>query len=378
MNPRLSHLLMLLLGLVFLAACGAEPGGEPDPVATQVAIERAAAATLTAEALAAAPPAATATPTDTPADPATPTPVPPTPAVEPPTPTPTQIEAVVFPVDGSDPDGNQALHGSFIQSNGGRNLLLPGISQAQVTEPMVFAQRLPVRVQVFDETVGNSDGDGIAAVEFQITGPNGDRVLQSLEETAPYCLWTGNDPACPAPTFAELGYRWPQTGEPIENGSYSATILITADDESSAVWFWSFEIAHGGQTAAPVEVVLRPACGDEVTVPANTPIDLIYGIWAARGAERAAANQYYIAIELNIGNNSFDGEEMGPVDHLPQIICGSDYEDSYWVYHTLRLAPLAPGVYPVRVTYRFSGTVEDGWGDAYAQPFTQQYVITVE
>src|SRR5690606_19285173 len=90
------------------------------------------------------------------------------------------------------------------------------------------------------------DGAGIAAVDFAINGPSGDPVLHTLEEEAPYCLWTGADPACPAPSFAELDYRWPQTDQPIENGTHSATILITATDNTSTTWFWTFEIDHSG------------------------------------------------------------------------------------------------------------------------------------
>jgi hypothetical protein len=47
---RCSFALALVSGLCLLAACGGEPAPTPDLVATQVAVERAAAATLTAEA----------------------------------------------------------------------------------------------------------------------------------------------------------------------------------------------------------------------------------------------------------------------------------------------------------------------------------------
>ncbi|MEZ4638625.1 MAG: hypothetical protein R2856_27310 [Caldilineaceae bacterium] len=167
-------LLVLFACLIALAACGGTPPEEePDLVATQVAVERAAAATLTAEAIAAAPSPTEAqttptqvvatvppiiilptpgsgTPQPTLVPPPTPTPTQIAGQIQPvftptratPTPTPTQITAVVFPVDGS--DGNQALRGSVIQSNGGRNVLLLGIDQAQVTTPMIFRERLPV------------------------------------------------------------------------------------------------------------------------------------------------------------------------------------------------------------------------------------------
>ncbi|MBX3000754.1 MAG: hypothetical protein KF893_19695 [Caldilineaceae bacterium] len=385
--------ILLLVAVVLLTACDAAPAEEPDLVATQVAVERAAAATLTTEAQTQQPtstptvaPAATATPTsaspttEAPAATSTPTPVPPTVAPTP-TPTPTQIVAVVFPVDGS--DGDRALRGSFVQSNGGRNVLLSGIAQNAVTNPMIFRDRLPVRVEVFDDTVGTIDGDGIAAVDFDIRDPSGETVLRTIEQTDPYCLWGGNDPACPAPTFAELGYRWPGNNLPIENGSYQASILITGTRDTSITWFWSFEIDHGAalgeEAAAPVELVLRPACGNNPTVPAGAPIDLLYGIWATRGYDRAAANQSYIRIELTIDGQPVSGErQLPPVADLPQAICGVDYADSYWVYHTVRLDPLGPGQHNVRIVYSFTQTVQDGYGGTYNQPFTQQYVITVQ
>lgn len=392
LEVKMKHLLFctLFCCVVVLTGCGAPPAEEPDLVATQVAVERAAAATLTAEAQDAAPPEATVQPTPTPQDTATeapPTSTPTqiaavvqpvfTPTAEPPTPTPTQITAVVFPVDGS--DGNPALRGSFIQSNGGRNVLLPGIEQAQVTNPMIFRDRLPVRVEVFDDTVGTQDGDGIVAVDFGITGPSGDTVLRVIEETAPYCMWGGNDPNCPAPSFAELGYTWPQTGIPIENGFHSAAIVITGTNDTSITWFWGFEIDHSQTNTAPVEVVLRPACGNRVTVPADTPIDLIYGIWASRGQQRAQTNALYTTINLVIDGQEITGDvAQYPVADLPQAICNRDYDESYWVYSRAQLPPLTPGVYSVQVTYRFSQPTEDGYGGTYAQPFTQQYEIVVE
>ncbi len=410
-------MVVLLCTLLFLAACGTAPAEEPDLVATQVAVERAAAATLTAEAIPpaagagptnVAPPQATVEPTAAAPDPTatstersgtptessgtptqvavvvqpvfTPTQVPPTP-----TPTPTQITAVVFPVDGS--DGDKALHGSFVQSNGGRNVILPGVEQNQVTNPMVFRERLPVRVEVFDENVGQQDGDGIAAVDFNISGPSGESVLRIIEQTAPYCLWGGNDPACPAPSFADLGYVWPQTGTAIENDFHQAAIIITGTNDTSITWFWTFEIDHGQAAAetetetaaAAVEVVLRPACADRVTVPTGAPINLIYGIWANRDLYRASQNEAYIQIDLTVDNQPISGDRvLPPVADLPQAICGRDYEDSYWVYHTAQLPALTPGVHSVTVSYRFTQPVDDGYGSTYTQPFTQQYQIVVE
>jgi hypothetical protein len=299
-----------------------------------------------------------------------------------PTPTPTQFLAVVFPVDGS--DGNLALRGSFVQSNGGRNVLLPGVPQSQVSDPMRFRERLPVRVEVFNSDLSTEDGDGIANVNFTLTDPNGETVYERLEETEPYCLWGGNELACPAPSFAELGYRWPGSNVPIENGSYLLQTVISALDGSSTTWNWRFDIEHDGATVVdppnePVELVLRPACGNYPTVPAGSPIDLIYGIWATNGYNRALSNEPYIQIELTIDGQPVSGQrQLPPVADLPQAICGRDYDNSYWVYHTVRLDPLSPGTHNVRIVYNFTQTIQDGYGGTHSQPFTQEFVINAQ
>lgn len=83
--------LCLVLVLVALIACGAPPSPTPDIVATQVAAQRAAAATLTAEAPAAtSPPLPTAADTSTPAPSVTPTTVAPSTVAPSSTPAPTK------------------------------------------------------------------------------------------------------------------------------------------------------------------------------------------------------------------------------------------------------------------------------------------------
>lgn len=94
MNKKtLIHTLVLVLVGLLLAACGS--GSEPDLIATQVAVERAAAATLTAEAPQPVPTEAAPVLTDAPATQPVPTEVAPAPTVtlsptEPLLPTPTQ------------------------------------------------------------------------------------------------------------------------------------------------------------------------------------------------------------------------------------------------------------------------------------------------
>ena len=97
----MKRVLVLLFVLGLLVGCGPEPTPEPDLVATQVAVMKDAAATLTAEAPAAvaptAVPTATATEPPAPVPTATSTLIPVPTATRPPSPTPTQPPPPVGP-----------------------------------------------------------------------------------------------------------------------------------------------------------------------------------------------------------------------------------------------------------------------------------------
>jgi len=266
----LIYILVLVLAVLLLAACG---GSEPDLVATQVAVERAAAATLTAEAptaqpdateVAAAPtptliptdaPSPTPAPTDAPpptlvptdaplptASPvvvepaATPTPLPP--ASPTPLPSPTPIAIAVLPVDGS--DGNQSL-GNDHPIKDGRNITLPGFAQYEVSDPMVFRERMVFQVEVRDRSVGPNDGDGIENVRFTITDVRGQQVHYRQENNAGYCVFGGGEPNCNVWGFAETGYRWPD-GAMLFPGNYSVVIDITPQQGEAVSWFWNFDV----------------------------------------------------------------------------------------------------------------------------------------
>ena len=97
------ELTLLTLMLLVLIGCGGGPAPTPDLVATEVAVQRAAAATLTAEAPTPPMPTDTPRPTDTPVLPPTPAAVPSEAAVSTPqppdaTPPPARIEARVIDI----------------------------------------------------------------------------------------------------------------------------------------------------------------------------------------------------------------------------------------------------------------------------------------
>lgn len=248
-----------LIGVATLAACGTPTPqviAQADRVATRVAEDLAVAATLTA--LAPAAPTATltrppvtvaASPTPTrlqvtvaPAPTASRTPtrlavtvIPiPTPPVRA---APTALQVAVLPVDGS--DGNRALHNSRSVMDG-RNVLLPGFSQSAVKTPMIFKDSLVFQVEIFDETVGKRDGDGIASVTFSISDESGKVVHTRTETTAPFCVFSGEQ-GCAVWQFYKQSNRWPG-GATLRYGVHDVQITIKPKKGAAVNWFWSFRI----------------------------------------------------------------------------------------------------------------------------------------
>jgi len=246
----------ILLLVALLAGCGNAGPADNDRVATRVAEALAAtqavanaAATLVAGTQVAGATAATAAPSlptrspeatlTLPSEPPTSTPAPlvplptDTPVPPPPPPTDTPVPpppplpiAAVFPYAGN----TQGLDG---------RVLIPGYS----APPEVFRDTLAFRVQVSDPTVGQADGDGIVQVEFRIdrvdANGNQETVYETTETTAPYCMFSGNDPAC-RPINLVSGATWPN-GELITSGQYAAQIaIIGVNDNTRADWNFDF------------------------------------------------------------------------------------------------------------------------------------------
>lgn len=132
----------------------------------------------------------------------------------------------------------------------GRNLVLPGYSQADVTEPMVFRDQMVFQVEVFDGSVGSRDGDGIKDVKITIR--DGDKVVhERTEKQAPYCVFGGGEPDCNAWGFADHYYKWPGDDPLINYHTYNVDIVITPQQGEVANWRWSFMIELPGQVSPP-------------------------------------------------------------------------------------------------------------------------------
>lgn len=271
MSKGISLTGMLVLAALELlaAACGGQPTPDVNAAvqtalaqtrAAEDSVAQAVAATLTASAPTAAvaepkptntaPPAATDTPpaeapTSTPAASNTPTPVqikinPPATHTAAPTATPVRI--AISPVDGD--DGNDFLRGSF-DSNSGRNILLPGFDQADVTDSPTFRDFINFRVEVFDTRAGLYDGAGIQDVTFRIIADDGDgdTVWEKTEVNAPYCVFGSDAPDCAPAIDLRPGAQWPNpfTGQ-INNNVYLAQIDITPQNGDATQWRWRFFI----------------------------------------------------------------------------------------------------------------------------------------
>lgn len=261
---------VMVLSVVLIACFGSETPPTPTPeatptsdlVATEVAVQLAAAATLSAEVPAASPTSEPPTPTNTTAavvptatatqpvptattEPAAPTattpPDPPTATPPPVEPTPTLPIFDILPVDGD--SGNQNIRGRF-DDNQGRYVVVPGVPPGSLSgNPPEFREWLVFQVEPFDPAVGTSDGDGIRQVNFTIINrdKNDEEVYERTEQTPGYCVFGGGEPDCNVFAFQNNDFRWPG-GPPLENADYRAVIEIVPFHSESATWNWDFAL----------------------------------------------------------------------------------------------------------------------------------------
>lgn len=244
-----------------LAACSPATGGaQIDQVATQVAVARAVAATLTADAPSSTtvtPPTAaatieatavpataaatteatvvppTATSTSEPAATATSAPRPTLTAPRPPTPTNTPVAEVADP---------------FVPGVGTPKGLVGKIALPGYSGPLdspVFRDRIVFKLVVFDPAFGTVDGAGIKGVNITAVDPLGRTVIEQREGSWAYCAFGNpqNGPACDAWRFSEHGFTWPN-GTPVCAGSgYSADMVVETENPANDGANWRFEFA---------------------------------------------------------------------------------------------------------------------------------------
>ncbi len=103
------------------------------------------------------------------------------------------------------------------------------------------------RAVALDNRVGNLDGDGILGVRFSIIGDN--LAYSKVEETAPYCIFGGNEPNCPPwPRNADGRYTWGADGPIVLPGRYNVFVEVFATQADSATgqdscdWSFAMEV----------------------------------------------------------------------------------------------------------------------------------------
>lgn len=220
-----------------------------------------------------------------------------------PTPTPTEDRLVIAEtaVDGSSGDGRDILVSSS-PTNSGRVILLPNFQQAQVRTPMVFGNYVTARVAVFDtRREGRQDGNGIRSVTFDVNTPNGD-TYHRVEETAPYCLFGGNDPACPGIDVRQARSDWP-------DGQYSAAITIEARDGLTSNWNWTFCV----HTCNPA----NPPWIDFAQIGRDSLDPVVYGELVFQ----------VVAYQEEVGTDDGDG-----IDYVDFYIYGPD-DENHQIWH---------------------------------------------
>lgn len=249
----------------------------------------------------------------------------PTPTQQP-TPTPQKLALNFVPTDGD--DGNNFLRGSA-PFNQGRAIALPGFRFDEITDNMVFRDRIVFAVEVFDTRVGLRDGDGIDAVDFSIQDEFGDEVYGKTEESPGYCVFGGGDPNCAVLFFGNQD-RWPGGGR-IEDGDYQAVIDIYADNGDSTTWRWGFSIRRGGQTISPAPtpvVEVTPPGGGDGTQDTVRITDI-----------RLVDGRYYVAFETSGFVPALPGRHVHFFwDTVPQGHAGVPGDGPWQLY------PAGPGV----------------------------------
>jgi hypothetical protein len=231
------------------------PAATVDLVATEVAVQQAAAATLTAVAQAASevPPTATDTPPPTATPPAadvsvdTPTPAPTPTATDPPPPTPTPPLLVLVPVDGGreegGPDGQMGIPG-----------LTPDQLRSARFDEITFKDRIVFQTLARVPEVGEQDGAGIDNIHFTITyDDNGNQVFENTEENPAYCVFGGGEPDCSVLFFDQANNRWPGNGPEIVNGYFTTRMEVRTVDDVVETWVWRFRVERYGIYAEIVQ-----------------------------------------------------------------------------------------------------------------------------
>ncbi len=169
------------------------------------------------------------------------------------------------PPDEDEPVGRTRINGDGLNLTGIRGpadyndgvyMVLPGLDQKWV-ETVVKANSGQIRfgdgvgfgIDVLDRRTGRRPGDGIKQVEIKITDGNGNVAYDTIEHSAPYCIFSDENGQCNVLRFSKMGYKWPDTAiargalRPFDDTFYTAEITITPVQGQPILWLWSFNLA---------------------------------------------------------------------------------------------------------------------------------------
>ncbi len=140
-------------------------------------------------------------------------------------------------------------------------------------------------------------------------------------------------------------------------------------------------------TPIPQRVFLRRSCGELThVVEANRPIQLLYGVWVAKGKGFLEDDLKHLSVKLRVDGKIMQGELQSPTP-ISRIPCGKVFEEGYWAAYMIQLPPLSPGEHIIEFVYSFDGQVTDGYdsdGDGELDLFgpgewgEQSYTLIVE
>jgi hypothetical protein len=82
----------------------------------------------------------------------------------------------------------------------------------------------------------DKDGRGITSVEFIVTQGNVE-YYKRTEVNPGYCIFAGGEPDCNPWIFENGQYKWTAGGDPVEEGNYLLTVIVTAEDGEEGRWF---------------------------------------------------------------------------------------------------------------------------------------------
>ena len=119
-------------------------------------------------------------------------------------------------------------------------------------------------------------------------------------------------------------------------------------------------------TPEPQVILLRgaPGCERDQNIFANSPIQLHYGVWGSVGKVYAEGSWDLLDITLTMDGEEIEGEKQPVAADLINH-CGSDAENTYWMFYIVNIEGIPPGSHYLEVTYYANGVIEDGTGHNY-------------